>query len=285
MRDLGIVQLASWGDTFISTCLPRAVREQAPGCSVTFYVSSACASAVTNNPDIDELVVLPATKAEAFAMWDDVYRQAKGRHKVVVQPWAGKRPVSEWKLIKSRERRNFIWSASRCIQELGLKFKGPAQNYIYPTAEEQQRVRELLTRLGPMPKVLMEFEAFSKQTQLTVDWLPKILRTIEKRIGQVQFLLSAGNIPGDLLKCNNVIPLNDYTLREVALLPDYCKAFFGVSSGTSNACHNQLRTKRIKWFEAVNHTDWDSRPYGEADKYVYLGKTLDGYLDLISTHL
>lgn len=282
--DLAIVQLASWGDTILSTCLPRAIKEQRPDWHITYYTSSACASAVHNNPDIDKLEVIPATRAEAFEIWNDVVSDAKRRHSKVVQTWAGKRPREEWQLINKKTKRNFMWSAPRCIQELGLKFSQPLVNYIYFTPDEELRARNKLKSIPYGPRILLEVEAFSKQTQFTLNWLKPMFSTICKQLGgATQFLVSIGRKIEHLERLSqrfNITTLDDLSIREVALLIDDCVGFLGVSSGTSNACHHQHRKRQVVWCEAVNHTDWCSAPYG-GDKNIHLGG-LDGYLKLLA---
>lgn len=298
IADLAIVALASWGDVVISTVIPRAAKAQW-GSRVTFYVSSACAGAVRGNPDIDDLVIITATKDEAWALQDGVIAQARLKHQLVVAPWPGFRPRENWDAIPATGRPNFMWAYARAAQEIGLDVpmsdQGMMTIYLYPNAAERQRAATFLAGQGrERPNLLMEIRGDSGQSYWNDYWTEVVLgRLMRHYHGELNVWVSNGGPePPVITMIKQAWPgrtsyLNEYSLREISVLANHADIFVGCSSGTSNAIQTHLVRPVPLWFEAVNDPVWASfplRPEGRHSAYaktIYYGGDPSEFAELI----
>ncbi len=283
--NIAVIQLANFGDVILSTSLLEAIREQKPDWKVHFITSKACASAVSSNPCIHELIALDIPKAEAIGKFNEVFREAKasGKYDKVITPWAGYLDRKHWRPHgASGKVCNFMYSVVRCIQDNGMTWNGKLTNYLYPTHGDTHGAAKIIKAFesSSNKNVLLEAETLSKQSQLNHKWLPEIFHAVRKRLGRATFWLSIGKDPDYLTELKNefdVRTLSDFSIASVGLAVDYCDVFLSVSSGTANACHHQHRRNNPMWFEAVNDRAWATTPYGTINKHVYLGKTVGGY--------
>lgn len=296
--DTAIVVLASWGDVIISTMIPRAIKEQRPDWTVTYYTTSACAGAIAGNPDVDHLVVLPGTKDQAWGMQDRVIADARRRHQKVIAPWAGWYQQSDWLPLTApgwdgQPHHNFMWAYVRSAQHEGLEIALPPTIYLHLTDAERRRATDFVGGLGPRrQRILMEVEGHSSQSWLNESWLPVVMDVFDKIYGDgVELLISKGGAetPG-IISAKQHWPgrvhlLNNYSLREVAWIFNSCDIFIGCSSGTSNACHAHCCKSDIKWFEAVRSTIWDSRPLRPNNKAIYYGASAPEFATMLSAGL
>src|SRR3989338_1107363 len=59
-RSILIIRLDHLGDVLLSLGIPKALKENLPGCKVTFLTSSWAAPLLANNPFVDEVLVFDA---------------------------------------------------------------------------------------------------------------------------------------------------------------------------------------------------------------------------------
>lgn len=291
--NIAVIQLANFGDVVLSTSLLEAIREQRPEWKIHFITTKACVGAVSNNPNIHELVTLDIPKSEAIGKFDEVFEGAKacGKYDKVITPWAGYLDRKHWRPNGASSRVcNFMYSVVRCIQDNGMTWNGRLVNYLYPTSDDERGTAKIIEafKSAPGKNVLLEAETLSKQSQLDSSWLPEVFFAIRKRLGKATFWFSIGKDPDYLTELKNefdVRTLSDFSITSVGMSVDHCDVFLSVSSGTANACHHQHRQNNPMWFEAVNDRAWATTPYGTINKHVYLGKTVGGYVDLINRTL
>lgn len=294
MNDAAIVVLASWGDVLISTCLVRALKEQ-QNARITYYVSSACASAIQNNPDISDLVIIPATKAQAWSVQDKVVADVKRKHKKVLTPWAGFLSRDRWLPLDGNAAPNFMWSYAHAAQSEGLTITRPLKLYLYPTIAEKVKAESFLTSLprdANTKIIMMEISGESSQTHWNHQWTEMAIETLFRRYnGNIRVLISCGGQePNQIAQLRlqyktgsieRIYFLNQNSLREVSIIFNGCHIFLGVSSGTSNAVHGHQCKRGIQWFEAVNDPIWASFPLGTENKTFYYGHNPTEYCKIL----
>lgn len=290
MNDVAIVTMASWGDVVISTLIVNALKTQKPDCRITYYTSSACAGAIKNNPHIDEQVIIQATKGQAWAVQDKIISDARNKHQVVVAAWAGYTPRYNWKPLDNNETsENFMWSYVRTAQSLGLNVPNPPLLYLYPTDDEKNRIAGYMQNVKSGTNILMEVKGESSQTYWNNDWTVKAIDKLHQIYNKPNVFISCGDKPDDfifdLIDKYGIHYMNDYSLREMSVLFNYCDVFLGVSSGTSNACHGHLCKRNIKWIEAINDGVWDSKPLGYHNKVFFYGGDVKAYCNLLENIL
>lgn len=303
--DVGVVQLASFGDVIISSIVPHTIRQNHPDARITFYVSSACEGAIANNQDVDNVVVLQATKGQSWALMHETVEKAKKKHQHVIAPWPGYRPREEWvPKWQTGETPNFMWSYFRAAQEFQEKVTGkpfamdrPFPIHLWLTPEEKCRAEGFVNMAGShnlgSKFVMMETDGHSSQNYFDANWTNKILSGVmEHYKGDATVLISRGGvIPNEIREAMvrwpwKVHMLNEYSLREVSWIFNSCSVFIGGSSGTSNACHGHQCKRDVKWFEAVRDPVWCSAPLrGAPDKKIYLGANPDEFVKLIRDNL
>jgi ADP-heptose:LPS heptosyltransferase len=293
--NIAIVQMASFGDVVLTTCILRAIREHRPKWKIHFYTSSFCAGAVENNPDIDELHIKDMSRAEAFNNWGYVTEEAKKKHNRVLVPWPGILHQREWRLMKGHlGNNNFMWAYPRCIQYLNLPFTGKIKTYLYPTDEEKQKVSDFVASLDPRRMLMMEVSGKSGQTWWNHSWTQRAVETIAKKLPEFHLFISCGGEePADLQALRNkykgkqtIHYMNDFSIREMSVLFNSCDTMFSVSSGTANACMTHECKRDVKWFELVNNTCWDSSPMGNMKrKFICHKNDQVGYFAYIAKQL
>lgn len=295
---IAIMQLASWGDVIISTCIPKLIKQQRPNDHITFYTSSVCEGAVQNNPDIDKLIVKKVkNRGEAFDVWGHVTKKAKTEdYDKIITPWAGVLPEKDWRLKKNHNgHNNFMWSYPRAAQTLGLKFEGTIKTYLYPTDQEKQKITNYINNLDTdnAKLIMMEIQGNSCQTHWNPSWTKEAVRLLKQKITKFHLFISHGGEKPEYIKelqqtCKGkqqIHYMNNFSLREMSVLFNHCHIMFSVSSGTANACMTHQCKKNIKWFELVNDKKWDSTPMGAKSKYIYRQNNMKEYFKIVSTQI
>lgn len=298
MNDIAIIQLAAFGDVTISTVIPHAIKQKYPNSRITFYTSTACEGAVHNNQDIDQIIAIPANKAQAWSLMPGIIENARKKHQKIITPWPGHRPESEWRpLGEGNYNTNFMWSYYRAAQELGLEIPKPFQLYLWTTEAERNRAKSFLDMIKTHnpngPTIMMEAEGHSGQNHFNSEWVTKIIEGLINHYNtNVRILISKGGvIPQEIKSAMDKWPwrihmLNEYSLREASIMFNECIAFIGGSSGTSNACHGHQCKKNIKWFEAIVDMKWSSQPLaGPENKSYYLNSDPNEFVRLIRSQL
>ena len=126
-----LIRLRLIGDVVFTTPIPKALKRAFPGARVSYLVEEAAAPVVANNPNIDEVIVVPHARGMQRTM-DDVklgLRLRRRRFDVVIDLHGG--PRSSWITLISGAR-----------QRIGYQVKGRAWMY----SRRVPRARELRAR-------------------------------------------------------------------------------------------------------------------------------------------
>lgn len=293
MNDIGIVQLASWGDVFISTIISQGIKEKYPNSKITQYVSTSCANALIGNKHIDKIETIQSTKKQVWeGLQDHVINGIRTKHEILITPWPGYLPQDQWS-IKSQindnqSKHNFMWAYAKALENLGIQFDIPLKPQMWLTNQEMINADSISHRLNGFI-VMMEVEGHSNQTYINHSWISPIANVISSKTnGKFTLLISrAGQDTREILEVkstygNKIITLGDLSLREVSRVFNNCHLFIGCSSGTSNACHAQHCRRDIPWIENIKSKLWDSTPLGVNQKRFHYDDNVESFIHTIS---
>jgi heptosyltransferase I len=126
-----LIRLRLIGDVVFTTPIPKALKRAFPGARVSYLVEEAAAPVVLNNPDIDEVIVVPRARGIHRAL-DDLKLALNLRRRgfdIVIDLHGG--PRSSWMTLISGAR-----------QRIGYEVQGRAWMY----SRRVPRARELRAR-------------------------------------------------------------------------------------------------------------------------------------------
>jgi len=126
-----LIRLRLIGDVVFTTPIPKALKRAFPGARVSYLVEEAAAPVVANNPNIDEVIVVPHARGMHRPL-DDLklaLRLRRRRFDIVIDLHGG--PRSSWITLVSGAR-----------QRIGYEVKGRAWMY----SRRVPRARELRAR-------------------------------------------------------------------------------------------------------------------------------------------
>lgn len=271
-----IILTGSFGDIINGTPIAAHLKKKSSDNIVHWYASSYYKTAIYNNPDIDEVFVIPA-KSKPESTLPATYKaidlaKAKnlyGKNIIVPAPYFGK----YWNKQK--------FKITDCIRKsaedvIGVDWAVPWIPVIKLTPLEISNVKKWVSRLPKKPKVMFEWEAQSSQSHLTPSWIAPIC----KQFPNWTVILS-GRKPKFKLP-PNAVDGSSLTIRESVELFNHVDFFVGVSSGISCACgSNWTAGKKIPWVESCNNPLWSGEIYPRENKQVCYSKKLADFVALI----
>jgi len=72
-----LLHLVSLGDCLFVTAVARQIKQDYPGCHLTWAISSRCSQIIQNNPYVDEIwEVYTETISDAFKIWEETKKKA-----------------------------------------------------------------------------------------------------------------------------------------------------------------------------------------------------------------
>ena len=72
-----LLHLVSLGDCLFVTAVARQIKQDYPGCHLTWAISSRCSQIIQNNPYVDEIwEVYTETISDAFKIWEETKKEA-----------------------------------------------------------------------------------------------------------------------------------------------------------------------------------------------------------------
>ena len=283
-----LVQLYSNGDCLYATAVARQIKNDFPGCILTWGVSPSCRNILSGNPYIDETLVI-----------DDVLKDDTGSFRRLKVKLAGMKQdgtydelfithIADTNLalydgcIRSNVLRAYPFPITVPLTPvLRLSDAEISQAKTFATAHQLEKYKHVL---------LFEFAPQSGQSKITKEFALEIAERIAER-GDAAVILSSGN------KMDHphpaVIDGSSLSLRETAALTHSCSLLLGCSSGitwisTSDAAKQlpmiQLLNAQTKW---VNPISRDFKRFGfEVDQVIELVEfDLEKTMDCINAAL
>jgi len=222
-------QLGLNGDCLHVTVIARQIKQDYPGCHLTWAISSLCRSVIEENPYVDQIWELPASSWDEIvvATWTRFEQEAQRRFA------AGEFDEIFLTQVYPRNGQNYD-GTTRVSHFRGYPgdFTVPLQSIIRLRHEEVQRVREFaeqnhLARYRHV--ILFECKSGSKQSFVTPEYALHVSQGILNIIPECGIVLSS-NIK-IASQDDRIIDGSVLSLRENAELTKYCTLFIGCSSG------------------------------------------------------
>jgi hypothetical protein len=221
-------QLGANGDCLYATILARQLRQDHPRAHITWGISSQCAGLLRNNPDVDEVWEVP------ISGWDD--------HGMA---WR----LFEREALRRYQRREFdlvllsqIWPSHfenydgtvrpSILRSYGKPITVPIENVICLTDEEIENVDRFVKETHLLDfehRILFECSSKSGQSFVTPEFAQAVAGRIYDALDRATVIFST-HLPMTIAD-----PRSRYagklSLRESALLTNYCTLFVGCGSG------------------------------------------------------
>lgn len=220
-----LVQLYSNGDCLYATAVARQIKNDFPGCHLTWLIAAVCRNILLGNPYVDEVLAtgeVPKNDVAAF-------RRLKKRI-------AREKEEGKWDEV-------FITHNMDDNQALydgtirGMIFRAypnpvtvPVQPVLIISPEEKQRVQLFAekNRFASFRNIILwEYAPQSGQSVLSFKFVRKVAERIVKVPGTCIILSSANSFTGT----ENVIDASSLSVRENAALTHHCNLLIGCSSG------------------------------------------------------
>ncbi len=221
-----LVQLFSNGDCLYATAVARQIKNDYPGCYLTWAIAASCKSIIANNPFVDEIMQVdsvPKNDERAFRKFKkEVYqRQAAGEFdEVFITHIIGENQANYDGCIRSTIFRGYPKPITVSVQPV-LRLADAEVNKVQAFV--------LQNNLAVYKHVILfEFAPLSGQSAMTKQLAIEIAEnfTANKEIAVV---LSSANKIQHANK--NIIDGSTLTLRETAALTHSCTLLLGCSSG------------------------------------------------------
>ncbi|MEO6613242.1 MAG: hypothetical protein ABIT05_15260 [Chitinophagaceae bacterium] len=220
-----LVQLYSNGDCLFATTIARQIKEDFPGCHLTWLIADFCKDIIAHNPYVDQVAVTGEIPK------NDVIAFRKLKRKVFKEKEEGK--WDEVFVTHNMDDNQALYDGT----VRGMIFRAyphpvtvPVQPVLVLSVQEKQRVKEFaeLNKLGQFRNVLLwEFAPQSGQSVLNFDLVMKAALHITQIPSTCVLLSSANSFPGT----ENIIDASSLTVRENAELTHYSSLLIGCSSG------------------------------------------------------
>lgn len=218
------------GDCLYATTLARQIKEDFPGCHLTWAVSVMCRSVIEGNPYVDEVWELPLrTNEEIVAGWKLFETEAMERIRqgIYDEVYLTQVHPGNFQNYDGTSRSSIFRGYSKPITV-------PVQPVVRLSDQEVENVRRFADDhqlVGKRKVILFECASSSGQSFVTPDFAVKVAKNVLKNITDVYFILSS-DIP---IQCadRHVIDGSGLSFKENAELTKYCCLLVGCSSGIS----------------------------------------------------
>lgn len=229
---VALVQLDANGDCLYATTIARQIKNDCPGCHLTWWISSRCSHLLTGNPYVDEVVSVDLsdwTNESRDIIWTLATREIV-RRQTGPDPydriWTSQVYPDNFRRFDGTVRPSMFRGYDRPITV-------PIDPVIVLTPEEESRAAEYAAEHSLSVKgrvVLFECSSNSKQSHVTPDFAMEVARLSAAAKEDIFFLLSTMQPLGEDLPANAVSAAS-LTMRENLALLDHCTDFIGCGSG------------------------------------------------------
>ncbi len=246
-----LVQLFSNGDCLYATTIAGQIKNDFPGCHLTWAIAETCKSIIANNPLVDEIMEVNSVAK------NDVVAFRKFKKEIYLRLSSGDFDEVFITHIMDTNQANY----DGCIRSTIFRaYSKPVTIGVQPVLKlydseidnaKKFSLQHILQDYRHV--VLFEFAPLSGQSKMTKEMAIQIAEnlTVNK---EVAVILSSGNKIQHANK--NIIDGSVLSLRETAALTHYCSLLLGCSSGitwisTSNAA------KLLPMIQIINpYTTW-----------------------------
>ncbi len=225
--------LASFGDCLYATAVARQIKQDFPGCHLTWAIGSMFRAAILENPFVDAVWEYPMTeRREIVTTWAPFVREARRRLR------RGDFTGTFFTQIAPGNYQNFDGTVRPSIFR---GYPGPITVPIAPVlrlgAGEVERVHAFAERSDLSHQrhvVLFECGAASGQSFVTPDFALSVARILVGQMSDCVIILSSNVTVTS--GHERILDASSLTVRENAELSRYCSLLVGGSSGISWIC-------------------------------------------------
>ena len=225
--------LASFGDCLYATAVARQIKNDFPGCKLTWAIGTIYRPAIEENPYVDAIWEIPLLKrADMDSAWIKFAKEAKQRKK------NGEFDKIFLTQIGPNNYQNFDGTVrSSVFRGYPAPITVPVQPVIRLREDEVAGVRQFAERHNLSQRkhvILFECSSQSGQSFLTPSYAIAVAKKVLQHTLDTCIILSSGqkivtDDPG-------IIDGSDLSFRQNAELTKYCDLFVGCSSGISWLC-------------------------------------------------
>lgn len=220
-----IVQLYSNGDCLYATAVARQIKQDYPGCHLTWLIAKFCKDIINGNPYIDEVLVTDEVPK------NDIIAFRKLKRKVMEEKKNGK--WDEVFITHNMDDNQALYDGT--IR--GMIFRAypnpvtvPVQPVLVLRDEEKQIVKKFVESncMRQFQNVILwEYAPQSGQSVFSFDFVMKVAERITQLPGTCVILSSANSFSSS----EKIIDASSLSVRENAELTHYCSLLIGCSSG------------------------------------------------------
>jgi hypothetical protein len=220
-----LVQLYSNGDCLYATAVARQIKQDYPGCQLTWMIAKFCKDIITGNPYIDGVLVTDEVPK------NDVIAFRKLKKKVLKEKAEGK--WDEVFITHNMDDNQALYDGTIRGMIFGAypnPITVPVQPVLVLSEEEKQKVK-LFAQQNKLQRfrniILWEYAPQSGQSVLSFDFVMKVAQRITLIPDTCVILSSANSFPST----GKIIDASSLSVRENAELTHYCSLLVGCSSG------------------------------------------------------
>ena len=229
-----LVQLFSNGDCLYATTIARQIKEDFPGCKLTWAIAGFCKNIISENPYVDDIIITDEVAK------NDVAALRRYKKKIFAEKEAG---IWDEVFVTTNMDTNLAYYdgtiRGMILRAYGKRVNVPVQPVVQLTKKEINNVTTFSKehKLESFKHVILwEYAPQSGQSLLNFEMVMNTARRLVLLPSVCIILTSANKFEGT----ENIIDASTLSIRENAALTHYCNLLIGCSSGitwltTSNA--------------------------------------------------
>ena len=238
-RNILLVHLFSNGDCLYATTVARQIKNDFPGCKLTWMIAAYCRNIIDNNPYVDEIIT------ETTVAKNDNFHYRKLLAVIKKQQQDG-----QWDevFITHNMYNNLCWYdgtvRGMVLRAYPRPITVPVQPVLVLTEEEKNKVARFASDhfLEKYKQVILwEYAPQSGQSALSANEVMQIAVRLTETNQDIAVILSSAV---SFISTDNIIDASSLSVRENAALTHYCHLLIGCSSGltwlTTSSAANML---------------------------------------------
>jgi len=256
-KKIVLLQLMSNGDCLYATAVARQIKQDYPGCHLTWAIATFCKKIIDNNPYVDAVWEIPGfTKENSHWFIKKVRKEAQQRKN------KGEFDEVFFTQIADDNLANYDGCIRSAIfRGYGKPITVPVTPVLRLRPDEINNAKEFSEKYnlkGFKNIILFEFAPQSSQLAMSPSQAIDLANDIVQKNSNTAIILSSNIKIGD--ENPKIIDGSSLTLRETAAITHYCTMLLGCSSGitwisTSDAAKQlpmvQILDPNANWVNSV----------------------------------
>ena len=251
--------LASFGDCLFATPIARQIKQDYPGCHLTWAIGSLYRQAIEENPYVDEIWEFPLENRRVMdPTWVKFEKEARRRFK------QGEFDEVFFTQINPNNYQNFDGTIRASIlRGYPNPITVPVTPILRLRPQEAENVLRFVERFRISQRrhrILFECASRSGQSNVTPPYAVAVAQQVLQQIDDCAIILSSNEKIAS--PDERVIDGSLLSIRENAEMTKYCTLFVGCSSGISWVCTSdwakalpmiQVLSRSTSVFASMNH--------------------------------